>query len=101
MSYLHRSSPFGCVGGYSHDNLSVVYDFSLAPLDPEKRCQFFYDVLFVLGSPSSFVIISRFVSADKFLTSYDKEWLIDYCCLFFRDLTGCDMADVAQWGCFV
>ena len=91
MSHLFRSSPFGCVGGYSQDKFSVAFDFSLAPLDPDKRCQFFYDVLFVPGPPSLFVIISRFVSADKYLTSYDKAWLIDYCCLFFRDLTGCDM----------
>lgn len=88
MSYLYYSSSDGCVGGYSHDNPFVALDLSLAPLDPNKRCQFFYDLLFVPGPPSFLVVFAWLVSVDKFLLSYDKVWLVEYAGLFYRDLTG-------------
>lgn len=88
MSYLHCSSSVGCVCGYSHDNSFVGFDISLAPLEPNKRCQFFYDMLFVPGSPSLFVFIARLVSVDKLLLPSDREWLIEYAALFYRDFTG-------------
>lgn len=88
MSYFHCSSTDGCVGGYSPDNSFDVFDISLAPLDPNKRCQFFYDLLLVPGPPSFFVCIARLVSVDKLLFSSDKQWLIEYAALFYRDQTG-------------
>lgn len=91
MSYLHWSSSDGCVGGYSHDNSFDVFDISLAPLDPNKRCQFFYDLLLVPGPPSLFVFIARIVSVDKLLFPSDRKWLVEYAGLFYRDLTGHEM----------
>lgn len=91
MSYLHWSSSVGRVGGYSQDNPFAGFDISLAPLDPIKRCQFFYDALFVPGPPSLLVIIAKHISVDKLLSYYDKGWLIEYAGLFYRDLTGHEM----------
>lgn len=91
MPYLHWSSTDGRVGGYGHDNSFDVFDISLAPLDPNKRCQFFYDLLFVPGPPSFFVCIARLVSVDKLLFSSDKQWLIEYAALFYREQTGYPM----------
>lgn len=91
MSYLHWSSSNGRVGGYSQDKSFVSFDISLAPLDPNKRCQFFHDLLFVPGPPSLLVFIARLFSVDKLLFPSDKVWLIEYAGLFYRDLTGRDM----------
>ena len=91
MSYLHWSSTDGRVGGYGHDNSFDSFDISLAPLDRNDRCQFFYDLLFVPGPPYFFVFIARLVSFDKVLFPYDKKWLIEYAALFYRDLTGHEM----------
>lgn len=91
MSYLHWSSSNGRVGGYSQDKFFVSFDISLAPLDPNERCQFFYDALFVPGPPSLLVVIARLVFADNLLFPYDKEWLIEYAGLFYRDLTWHEM----------
>lgn len=91
MSYLHWSSSDGRVGGYSHDNSFVGFDIALLPLDPSMRCHFFYDFLFVPGPPSLFVFIARLVSADKLLFPSDREWLVEYAALFYRDLTGQEM----------
>lgn len=97
MLYLHWSSSDGCAGGYSPDidrrffSRSVGFDISLAPMDPYKRCQFFYDALFVSGPPSLFVVIARLVSADKYLCPYDMEWLIDCARALYFDLTGREM----------
>lgn len=113
MLYLHWSSPDGCAGGYSQDKLPVSYlqspesdvelrnanrlfsrfvqfDVSNAPLDSYKRCQFFYDALFVSGPPSLLVVIARLVSVDKVLCPYDKDWLIDCARALYSDLTGCE-----------
>lgn len=87
MSYLYSSS-YGCVGGYSHDSPFVAFDLSLAPLDPNNRCQFFYDLLFFPGPPSFLVDFACLVSDDKFLLTCDKDWLLEYAGLFYRDLTG-------------
>lgn len=97
MLYLHWSSSDGCAGGYSPDidrrffSRSVGFDISLAPMDADRRCQFFYDALFVSGPPSLLVVIARLVASDKVLCHYDKEWLIDCARAFYFDLTGHDM----------
>lgn len=91
MSYLHWSSSDGRVGGYSQDKPFVGFDISFALLDLNGRRRFFYDALFVPGPPSLLVVIAQIVSADKLLSYYDKEWLIEYAGLFYRDLTGREM----------
>lgn len=111
MLYSHCSSHVGCVGGYSQDKLPAFYlqfpesdveirnakrlfsrfvqfDVTRAPLDPYKRCQFFYSALFVPGPPALLVTLVRLVSADNFLDLYDKEWLIDCAGALYFDLTG-------------
>lgn len=95
MSYLHWSSSVGRVGGYSQDKPFDGFDISLAPLDPDERCHFFYDALFVPGPPSLLVVIARLVFVDKFLSPYNTEWLIEYAGLFYRDLTGHEMEVVS------
>lgn len=95
MLYLHWSSSDGCAGGYSQDNAFfsrfVQFDISNAPLASYRRCQFFYDALFVSGPPSLLVVIARLVSVDNVLCSYDKEWLIDCARALYFDLTGREM----------
>lgn len=56
-------------------------------------CEFFYDALLHIPSPSGILRLARLFRCDFRLNSYDCEWLFEYASYFFHDLTGNEMED--------
>lgn len=56
-------------------------------------CEFYYDALLHIPSPSGILRLVRLFRRDSRLESYDCEWLCEYAARFFCDLTGYDMED--------
>lgn len=56
-------------------------------------CEFYYDALLHIPSPSGILLLARLFRSDSRLNSYDCEWLFEYAAYFFRDLTGYAMED--------
>ncbi len=56
-------------------------------------CEFYYDALLHIPTPSGILRLVRLFRRDSRLESYDREWLCECSSYFFRDLTGCDMED--------
>lgn len=56
-------------------------------------CEFYYDLLLHIPTPSGILRLVRLFRLDSRLDSYDREWLCDYAANFFFDLTGYDLED--------
>lgn len=56
-------------------------------------CEFYYDALLHIPSPSGILRLARLFRCDSRLNSYDCDWLFEYAAFFFLDLTGYDMED--------
>lgn len=56
-------------------------------------CEFYYDALLHIPTPSGILRLVRLFRCDSRLGSYDCEWLCDYAAKFFFELTGYDMED--------
>lgn len=56
-------------------------------------CEFYYDILFHIPTPSGILRLARLFRSDSRLEPYDREWLFDYAAEFFFVLTGYDMED--------
>lgn len=56
-------------------------------------CEFYYDALLHIPSPSGILRLARLFRCDFRLNSYDREWLFEYAAYFFHDLTGNDIED--------
>lgn len=56
-------------------------------------CEFYYDALLHIPSPSCILSLARLFRCDSRLNSYDRDWLFEYAALFFLDLTGYAMED--------
>ena len=84
MSFLSFSSPL--VGGKTISSVeSAVTCISL--------CEFYYDALLHVPTPSGILRLARLFRRDYRLSSYDREWLCDYAVIFFFELTGYNMED--------
>ena len=56
-------------------------------------CEFYYDALLHIPTPSGILRLVRLFRYDSRLESYDREWLCEYAAYFFLGLTGYDMED--------
>lgn len=56
-------------------------------------CEFYYDALLHIPTPSGILRLVRLFRRDSRLESYDREWLCEYAAHFFSGLTGYDMED--------
>ena len=56
-------------------------------------CEFYYDALLHIPTPSGILRLVRLFRCDSRLESYDRVWLCEYASHFFSGLTGYDMED--------
>lgn len=87
MSFLARSSPLA--GGKT---ISSV-EFGGCALKCISLCEFYYDLLLHIPSPSGILCLVRLFCRDSRLESYDREWMCEYAAHFFFGLTGYRMED--------
>lgn len=85
MSFFHCSSPLE--GGRTI--LSAESNMICISL-----CEFYYDALLHIPSPSGILRLARLFRCDFRLNSYDSEWLFEYASYFFHDLTGNEIEDL-------